>query len=95
MDIAWFIYVNRLGLAGYPIGRLHPNLGKCYERIEQMREIAKDIELPPPVRKKFVATRAQHLAEGMHLEAVAGLSATFSKGYPTPWSQRLQLLGNL
>ena len=73
LDIAWFIYANRLGLAGYPIGRLHPNLGKWYERMEQMPEIAKEIELPPPVREKFAATRAKHLAEGMHLEAVAGL----------------------
>ena len=73
LDIAWFIYANRLGLAGYPIGRLHPNLGKWYERMEQMPEIAKEIELPPPVRENFAATRAEHLAEGMHLEAVAGL----------------------
>lgn len=73
LDIAWFIYANRLMLAGYPLARLHPNLGAWYTRMEQMPEIAREIELPPPVKEKFDATRAQHVAEGVHLEAVAGL----------------------
>ena len=73
LDIAWFIYGNRLTLAGYPIAKLHPNLGKWYDRIEEMPAIKKEITLPPPVKEKFDATRAQHVAEGVHLEAVASL----------------------
>ena len=73
LDIAWFIYANRLTLAGYPIARLHPNLGVWYARMEEMPEIAREITLPPPVKEKFDATRAQHVADGVNLEAVAGL----------------------
>jgi glutathione S-transferase len=73
LDIAWFIYANRLTLAGYPIAKLHPNMGAWYARMEAMPEIEKEITLPPPVKEKFDATRAQHLAEGVNLEAVAGL----------------------
>ena len=32
LDIAWFIYANRLALAGYPIARLHPRLGAWLAR---------------------------------------------------------------
>lgn len=73
LDIAWFIYANRLTLAGYPIARLHPNMGAWYGRMEAMPAIAREIELPPPVKAEFDATRAKHLAEGINLEAVAGL----------------------
>ena len=73
LDIAWFIYANRLILTGYPIGRLHSNLGAWYHRLAKFSEIAKEVALPPPVKEKFDATRAQHLADGVHLEAVVGL----------------------
>ena len=73
LDIAWFVYANRLMLTGYPIGRLHPKLGAWYDRLAKISEIAKEVVLPPPVKKKFDATRAQHLADGVHLEAVVGL----------------------
>ena len=73
LDIAWFIYANRLTLAGYPIAKHHPKLGAWYARIEEIPAIKKEITLPPPVKEKFDATRAQHVAEGVHLEAVAGL----------------------
>ncbi|MEC7489856.1 MAG: glutathione S-transferase family protein [Pseudomonadota bacterium] len=73
IDIAWFIYANRLTLAGYPIAKLHPNMGAWYARLKEIPAIKKEITLPPPVKEKFDATRAQHLAEGVNLEAVAGL----------------------
>jgi len=73
LDIAWFIYANRLTLAGYPIAKLHPNLGAWYARIEEIPAIKKEITLPPPVKEEFDATRAMHVAQGVHLEAVAGL----------------------
>ena len=73
LDIAWFIYANRLGLAGYPLERLHPNMYSWYKRLEAMPEVATEIALPPPVKEKFEATRAKHLEEGVNLEAVVGL----------------------
>ena len=73
LDIAWCIYANRLMLAGYPLAKLHPNLGAWYDRISAMPEVAKEIELPPPVKAAFDATRAKHVAEGVNLEVVAAL----------------------
>ncbi|PPR09081.1 MAG: hypothetical protein CFH41_02804 [Alphaproteobacteria bacterium MarineAlpha11_Bin1] len=73
LDIAWFIYANRLTLAGYPLARLHHNLGSWYARLEKIPEIASEIALPPPVKEKFDATRAHHMEQGVHLEAITGL----------------------
>ena len=73
LDIAWFIDANRQILTGYPIGRLHSNLGAWYDRLAKIPEIAKEVALPLPVKEKFDAIRAQHFADGVHLEAVVGL----------------------
>lgn len=73
LDIAWFIYANRLLLAGYPLARLHPRLNDWYGRLCENPAFAREIELPPPVKEKFDATRARHEAEGKSLEVVAGL----------------------
>ena len=73
LDIAGFIYANRLILAGYPIGRRHSNLGVWYDRLAKIPEIPKEAVLRPPVKEKFDATRVQRLADGAHLEGVVGL----------------------
>ena len=73
LDIAWFIYANRLSLAGYPLARLHPPLGAWYDRIAQRPEFAAEIALDPPLKQHFDDTRAAHLQAGTALEAVAGL----------------------
>jgi glutathione S-transferase len=31
LDIAWFIYTNRLALAGYPFAKLHPNVNAWFQ----------------------------------------------------------------
>lgn len=73
LDIAWFIYANRLSLAGYPLARLHPALGIWYDRIAARPEFAEEIELAPELKEHFDATRTAHLQAGTALEAVAGL----------------------
>lgn len=73
LDIAWFIYANRLMLAGYPFHRLHPKLGAWYDGLSARPEFAGEVALPPPVEQKFAETRAQHAAKGQSLEQVAGL----------------------
>ena len=72
LDIAWFIYANRLMLAGYPLARLHPKLGAWYARLEANPAIAKEIALPPPVAAHFAAGHARDVAAGKTLELVAG-----------------------
>jgi glutathione S-transferase len=72
LDIAWFIYVNRLVLAGYPLARLHPRLAAWFADLMARPEFAKEIALPPPVEQAFAATRKAHDEAGRSLEAVAG-----------------------
>ena len=50
LDIAWFIYVNRLSLAGYPIARLHPRLNGWFEALLARPEFSREIEVPPPLK---------------------------------------------
>lgn len=73
VDIAWFIYTNRLEHAAYPFERLHPNLWTWYNKLLQRDEFANEVALPPPVAEAFAATRAQHAAEGKSLEKVTGI----------------------
>jgi glutathione S-transferase len=71
-DIAWFIYANRLSLAGYPLVRLHPRLGAWAEKLAMRPEFAKEIAMPPEAVARIEATRLVQTRAGKTLEAVAG-----------------------
>lgn len=73
LDIAWFIYANRLILAGYPMMRLHPQLSQWFQRLHQRPEFAKEVALPPPAEQHFAEIRRQHAMTGKTLEQIAGL----------------------
>ncbi len=73
LDIAWFIYANRLILAGYPLARLHPRLGTWYEKLYAQPEFADEIALPPEVAAHFEAGHKRDVEQGRTLELVAGL----------------------
>jgi glutathione S-transferase len=73
LDIAWFIYVNRLALAGYPFARLHPRVDAWFGKLRARPEFAKEVQLAPPLAERFDATRRAHAQAGKSLEAVAGL----------------------
>jgi len=72
LDIAWFIYATRLQNAGYPIHRLHPRVGAWLDRLAARPEFAKEVAMPPEMRAKNQAARAQQAAAGKTLEQVAG-----------------------
>jgi glutathione S-transferase len=71
LDIAWFIYVDRLTLAAYPFTRLHPRVADWFAKLLARPEFAKEIELPAPVSERFAATRNAHAQAGKSLERVA------------------------
>ena len=73
LDIAWFIYVDRLTLGAYPFKRLHPRVSEWFTRLLQRPEFAKEVALPQPVSEQFAATRRAHAEAGTSLEMVAGL----------------------
>ena len=72
LDIAWFIYANRLALAGYPIARLHPRVGAWLGKLGARPEFAKEVAAPPEVEERIKATRRAHAQAGKSLEMVAG-----------------------
>ena len=71
LDIAWFIYANRLALGGYPIARLHPRVGAWMEKLAARPEFSREIASPPEVMAHIAATRRAHEQAGKTLEAVA------------------------
>jgi glutathione S-transferase len=73
LDIAWFIYANRLLLAGYPMMQLHPHLAQWFQRLNQRPEFAKEVALPPPAEQHFAEIRRAHAMAGKTLEQIAGL----------------------
>jgi glutathione S-transferase len=73
LDIAWFIYVNRLVLARYPLDRLHPRLSGWFKRLCERPEFAKEIALPDPVVVHFEAGHKRDVEQGTTLELVADL----------------------
>jgi glutathione S-transferase len=72
LDIAWFIYANRLSLGGYPIARLHPRIGAWFEALAARPEFAKEVAMPPEALARVAATREAQQREGKTLELVAG-----------------------
>lgn len=72
LDIAWFIYVDRLTLAAYPFERLHPRVADWFTRLRQRPEFASEVELPAAVSERYATTRRVHAEAGKSLEMVAG-----------------------
>jgi glutathione S-transferase len=72
LDIAWFIYANRLMLAGYPIARLHPRVGAWFDKLAERPEFAKEVAMPPEAEDRIKATRRTHAEAGKSLAMVAG-----------------------
>jgi glutathione S-transferase len=73
LDIAWFIYVHRLSLAGYPFERLHPNVATFVKTLRERPEFGKEVATPPEFDAHLDATRKAHAQAGKTLEMVAGL----------------------
>ena len=72
-DIAWFIYVNRLILCGYPVEKLHPNLFAWFRPLRDRPEFAREIEVAPEIRKAIDENHRRQRAAGKTLIDVAGL----------------------
>jgi glutathione S-transferase len=71
LDIAWFVYVARLSVAGYPFARLHPRVLAWYERLRTNPSLANETALPEPLAARVATIRAAQMESGRTLEAVA------------------------
>jgi glutathione S-transferase len=67
LDIAWFIYTDRLTAAGYPFQRLHPNVSDWFQRLSAMDAFAKEVSPPPAMRLVLAAMAAWQRITGRTL----------------------------
>jgi glutathione S-transferase len=74
LDIAWFIYANRLVLAGYPLRRLHGSLAAWFHRLRERPAFASEIGLPVDFLDHVERTRRRHAAERRSLVDIGGLA---------------------
>lgn len=72
LDVAWFIYSNRLASCGYPFARLHPHVHAWAERLRAQPGIAREIALPAERQAMNDAVLRENVTAGGSLEAVAG-----------------------
>jgi len=72
LDIAWFIYTDRLMLAGYPVSTLHPRIGQWFERLSKRPEFAKEIAMPDEVKEMIATARSEQEKAGKTLSQIAG-----------------------
>ena len=73
LDIAWFIYVNRLILCGYPIKRLHPNVDGWFEPLSKRAEFAKEIVMSPDIKEAIKANHQRQRETKTTLTDIANL----------------------
>lgn len=73
LDIAWYIYANRLSLGGYPLARLHPHVHAWFEKLHARPEFSREVAMPPDVAERLASTRRKHAEAGKSMEQVAGL----------------------
>lgn len=71
VDIAWFVYAHRLGLAGYPLARLHPGVDAWYRRLAEDKRWAREVDPGPEVSERIAKTRAALDRSGVTLAKVA------------------------
>lgn len=73
LDIAWFIYVNRLFRCGWPIERLHPNVWRWFTALRDRPEFANEITVPPDVQAAVEENHHRQREARKTLIDVAGL----------------------
>lgn len=73
LDIAWFIYTNRLKLCGYPVARLHPNVVTWFQGLYGRGEFVREIPMDPKIQALIDENHRAQEAAGQTLELVAGL----------------------
>ncbi len=73
LDIAWYIYSVRLTGAGYPLHRLHPNVGVWFDRLNADPAFFQEVVWPPEFLEMQAAMHKEQGARGDTLAVVAGL----------------------
>lgn len=73
LDVAWFVYVNRLLMCDYPVARLHPAVAAWFTRLGAQPEFASEVVVPPHIRQAIDENHDRQKASGATLADIAGL----------------------
>ncbi len=73
LDVAWFIYVERLIWCGYPMQRLHPHVHAWHQNLSARSEFAREVAVPDQMRAAIDDHHRNLKAAGTTLVDVAGL----------------------
>ncbi len=68
LDIAWYVYANRLRGAGYPLARLHPRVGAWFAALDQDKMLHREVAQPLPLRIVSGGLRLVHRVKGKHIQ---------------------------
>ena len=68
LDIAWYVYANRLRGAGYPLARLHPRVGAWFAKLDQNKMLRREVAQPLPLQMVSAGLRLVHRAKGKHIQ---------------------------
>lgn len=72
LDVAWFIYINRLVRAAYPLAALHPNVEKWFQPMRTRPEFASETQVAPKVQASVEAHLSRQKESHTTLCDVAG-----------------------
>lgn len=72
VDVAWYIYTNRLTILGYPFVKLHPNVEAWFQRLNALEGFAKECASPPFLQGHIDEIKTKDKAAGTTLSEVAG-----------------------
>ncbi|MEM1143065.1 MAG: glutathione S-transferase family protein [Pseudomonadota bacterium] len=73
LDIAWYIYVYRLKVSGYPFDELHPRVAHWFECLDARPEFNREIAEPPPLLELRSSMQKHQFEEKTDLRSVAAL----------------------
>jgi glutathione S-transferase len=73
LDIAWFVYVHRLTISGYPLARLHASLNEWYQRLGMFPQIGQEVTLPAELEGPIMTRQNTLRASAQDLESICHL----------------------
>jgi len=73
LDIAWFVYVHRLTLSGYPLARLHASLNEWYQRLSVLPQIAREVAIPADLEGPIIGRQTALRTSAQDLESICNL----------------------
>ncbi len=73
IDIAWFVYVSRLHLGGYPFARLHPNIEQWRRGLASDDRFAKEVMPPDPIKDQLVKNQQRWINEATTISHIGGI----------------------